>query len=131
MSSGKSSQKRYIVMASWDKSGLFGPPPTALPNSDSPSANNRPVNIHYYIKATFTGYELPASSLILAHVSWFYPHPNRCAIGNPAQLWCSNMFESFGMHSFLPLDHLMCRCAHGIQPFEEDESLLVIVPLVE
>ena len=109
-SSGKRSQKPYVVLASWDKDELFGSPPTQLPDSESSNANERPVNIHYYLKATVSGSD---NVLMLASVSWFYPHPDRCILGKPAQLWCSNMFESFSIYSFLPLNHLICRCAHG------------------
>lgn len=126
-SSGKRTQKPYVVLASWDKEALFGAPPTQLPDSDRPMANERPVNIHYYLKTTVSGSN---SDLILASVSWFYPHPDRWTLGKPAQLWCSNMFESFGMYSFLPLSHLICRCAHGTK-LMKDEQLLVVVPLVE
>lgn len=128
-SSGRRTEKPYVVLASWDKAALFGSPPTRLPDQNSPTANERPVNVHYYVKATFSS-ETQSNSLILANVSWFFPHPERCTLGKPVQLWCSNMFESCGTHSFLPLDHLICRCAHGIKIFN-DEPLLLVVPLVE
>lgn len=51
-SSGKRIQKPYVVLASWDKDALFGAPPTQLPDSESAKANERPINIHYYLKAT-------------------------------------------------------------------------------
>lgn len=126
-SSGKSTQKPYIALALWDES-LFGTPLTQLPDNESATANERPVNIHYYLKATFSNTN--DKSLVLAYVSWPYPHPDRNKIGKPAQLWCSNMNESFGVHSFLPLKCIICRCAHGLKKIQ-DEELLIVVPLVE
>lgn len=122
-----------IVFASWDES-LYGSPPTVLPDVAShPCYNERPVNVHYYLTATCTFSTVHEKehhqSWTLACVSWFSPHPCRHFIDKPAELWFSTMFESFGMHSYMPLDNLLSRCAHG--PFiVNDEALLVVVPLV-
>ena len=131
-SSGKRTHHPYVVLASWDKSSLFGAPPTRLPDHGNPSANERPVNIHYYLKATFCDANniTCSQSLILSRVSWFFPHPERNAMGKPAQLWCNNFYEPVGVSSFLPLDHLLCRCAHA-NKLHKEELLLVIVPLIE
>lgn len=93
------------------------------------NCNNRPCNVHYYLKASvLVGND--ENSLLLAHVSWLFPHPEQYRLGKPAQLWCNNMYESFGLHSFVLLDSIICRCAHGIR-LHEEENLLVVVPLVE
>ena len=132
-SSGKNTIKPYVVLASW-KPSYYGPPPTTLPEEASHlNCNERPVNVHYYVEATCTYSTLEKCDChepwTLAHVSWFMPHPCRYKIGKPAELWCPTLFESFGNHSFVPLDQLLTRCGHGHRTVNS-ESLLVIVPLV-
>ena len=65
-------------------------------------------------------------------VAWFKPHPSQFEIGKPAQVWCEQLFESAGLHSFLPIHQLCCRCVYSTMKLH-DENLLVniVVPLVE
>ena len=127
-SSGKRTKNQAITLTSWDDN-LYGNPLTPLPDSNRQDSNVRPVNIHYFMKVSFN-FNMSISSFLFAYVSWFYPHPHRHALGKPAELWCHSMFESFGLHSFVPIDRLSCRCAHGVKTYC-DEPLLAIVPLVE
>ena len=97
------------------------------------NSNERRVDVRHYVTVTCTFSNSREhdchQSWTLARVSWFSPHPSRYIIGKPAELWCSNLFETFGMQSYVPLDHLLCRCAPG--PYTVNgESLLVVVPLV-
>ena len=108
----RNSCKPYIVFVSWDQS-YYGLPPTILPDAAAHlNSNERPVDVHHYVTVTCT---LSNSrehdchqSWTLARVSWFSPHPSRYMIGKPAELWCSTLFETFGMHSYVLLDHLLC-----------------------
>ena len=127
----RDSSKPYVVFASWDLSQLYRSPPTTLSDAASHlKSNERPINVHYYITATVsTSCDDNCQRWTLARVSWFYPNPHRYAIGKPAELWCTNMFEAFGMHSYIPLDHLLCRCAHVTQTINGD-SVLTVIPLV-
>ena len=133
-SSGKRpSAHPYVVMASWNES-LLGSPPTVLPNEFlHPKSHERPVNVHYYATVSCsylsTDHEECHKDWDLACVSWFSPHPNRYDIGQPAEIWCANLMESYGMHSFVPLKLLLSRCARGKQVIN-NESVLVVVPLV-
>lgn len=128
-SSGKRKGTPYLVMADWKESS-YGEPPTTLPDHLLETTSNfRPVDVHYYVEASFL-VDGVLSALLLAHVSWMFPHPHRYAIGKPAQLWCRRKYESFGIHSFVLLDTLLCRCAHGMMVFDE-ENLSVVIPLVE
>jgi hypothetical protein len=86
-------------------------------------------DVHYYVEASFLVNE-EISSLFLAHVSWMYPHSERYTIGKPVELWCRRKYEAFGTHSFIPLDSIVCRCAHGMIVHKED-NLCVVIPLVE
>ena len=121
-----------VAIAAWDSS-LYGAPPTTLPVTiGTENINHRPVKVHYYLKVNITNTNTFASEILLARVSWFYPLSSRYAIEKPAQLWCNNSFEGFGIHSFVPLrpENLMSRCGYGPIQFEDSE-VLVVVPLVE
>ena len=123
----------YVVLAFWNEL-YYGPPLTTLPNMAShPNSHERPVNVHYYVTVTCTytnnSNKQECQEWNLARVSWFYPHSGRYDMGNPAELWYSNLFEAYGTHLFAPLELSLTRCAHGSCCIN-DESLLVIVPLV-
>lgn len=128
-SSGKRTSSAVVAIASWN-SDLFGDPPTELPTDLIPSNTlQRPVNIHYYMKVNVNT-SIATKPFILAYVSWFLPHHERYAFGKPVELWYSEKFESAGIHTFLPIDHIVSRCAHGVRVYH-DERLVAIVPLVE
>lgn len=128
-SSGQRKNTPYIVMAEW-KEILYGKQPTTFPNYNLETTSNvRPVDVHFYVEASVL-VDGVLSVLLLAHVSWLFPHPDRYTIGKPAQLWCRRKFEQVGIHSFVPLQQLLCRCAHGMV-VHNDENLSVIIPLVE
>ena len=124
-SSGKRQQPLVVQLASW-KNSLFGDPSTPLPQSTSESSKGRPVNVNYFMKVSITS-GTTTESLFFANVSWFYPHPDRYACGKPVELWCNNFYESFGLHSFIPLDHLSSRCAHGTKVYHNEKLLFVIL----
>lgn len=127
LSSGCRRHRMYLVNALW-KENLYGTALTTLPDSDRLESNIRPVNVHYYIKSTFVVNDTPFS-LCFAYVSWLFPHPKQYFLGKPVELWC-NMQESFGLHSFIPLDTILCRCGYGTR-LHDGENLLVVVSLVE
>ncbi len=130
-SSGKRVNSPAVALTSWD-SDLYGDPPTPLPNClHIPVADQRPINIHYFMKVFFTiDTNLSSITMLFAYASWFYPHQDRHAYGKPVELWCRNFFESFGIHSYVPIDHLSCHCAHGTSMYH-DENLLTVIPLIE
>lgn len=126
----------FIALAHWDET-LYGSSPTPLPNGIHPDSKHRPVKIHYFVKATFSKFTAADSdqgpvstSLLLAYVSWYFPHEDQQIIGKPAQVWCRNFFEVSGPHSFVPVDHIISRCAYCVRQIKE-ELVLVVVPLVE
>ena len=118
----------YVVQAQWNES-IFGSPPTSLPDSYLPTTNIWPVNVKYYFNATFTT-EATTCSLTFAYVLWLLPHPQRYALGKPAELWQNGLYECGGLHSFVPIDHLICRCAYGVMQYNH-ETLMVVVSIVE
>lgn len=120
----------YVVQAKWNKD-LFGTPPTSLPESDIPTANIRPIDVKYYFKATFTAKDT-SRTITFAHALWLLPHLQRYAIGKPAELWHNGLYECSGLHSYIPIDHLICRCAHGLMQYHyETLGLMVVIPIVE
>jgi hypothetical protein len=120
----------YTALAEWNID-LFGNPPSPLPDSDHPSSKFRPVKLLYYIQASISSRSgEDVSKFLVAVVSWCMPHPNKGAIGNPAQIWSKDLYEVDGIHTFLPLSDLKCRCASYVTKINT-ESVFVIVPLVE
>lgn len=122
---GKSS---CVAMALWNDD-VFGPPPTPVVNSGHPDSKLRPIKIQHFVK---TSVQVGSSinELNLAVVLWHRPHYHRNLISKPVQVWCHNVFEDGGLYSFLPTGYIKCRCAFGVECIE-DESLSIIIPLVE
>ena len=118
----------HIALAEWDEA-VFGDPPTPVPDALHPDARFRPVQIHRFIKVSVAVQE-SFEPLLLAVVSWHLPHPDKSVIGKPSQIWHHNKFESSGIHSFLPIHYLKCRCAFRATTLR-NESVLIVVPLVE
>ena len=116
-----------VVMATW-KRDVFG-------EISSDSAVNpidiyqRPILIDSFLKVTFFIDE-QIQSLYLVSAKWFQSHPSRFIVGKPAQIWCKNLFERQGVHSFIPLGFLICRCVYTTIKVDR-ETVLCIVPLVE
>ena len=126
----KSSRVHYVIQAKWVEE-LYGKPPTPLPVDHHPLSNHRPIVVHHYLKVFYSIDNTPdLCNKLFAYVSWLFPHPERHAYGKPAELWCNQLYESFGSHSFIPLEGLVCRCAHVIVE-HNSEHLSLIVPLVE
>ena len=107
---------------------LFGYPPTPLPDCTLPTSNTRPVSIRYFMKVSFTVNMI--TSFVFARVSWLHPHPDSYIFGKPVELWCHNLFESFGLHSFVPVNQLLRNCARGVKVYH-GENLLAVISLVE
>ena len=69
-------------------------------------------------------------SLTFAYVLWLLLHPQRYAIGKPAELWYDGLHECHGIHTYLPVNQFICRCAHGPKKYN-NETLRVVVLIVE
>ena len=63
-----------------------------------------------------------------AVVDWFEPHPSKGLLGNPIELWCSDLHEVFGPASFLPVQRVHSKFVGAKNKFNE-ETLLVVMPL--
>lgn len=118
----------YVVQAKWNNN-LFGTSPTSLPEYDIPTANIRPIDVKYYFNATFTNKDT-SCTITFADALWLLPHLQRYSIGKPAELWHNGLYECSGLHSYIPIDHLISRCAHGLMQHHH-ETLMVVIPIVE
>ena len=109
-------------MASWNPE-LFG----TMPFLSNPGGV-RPVLVNHFVKITYT-LNNTSSTKVLARVSWFKQHPAKDHFGQPAEVWCDNMFETFGVHSYIPISSLVTQCVHCILKVS-GENVLVVVPLL-
>ena len=125
----QSSSRHFIAIADW-KIDLFGQPPSQLTQPHCPYENIRPVKIHYFASISYSISEDP-QTLIFGVVSWFAPHPSRCLLGQPAQVWCKSLFE-INASSFVPYNCLLSRCAYTFTRIARlQEDVLIVVPIVE
>ena len=126
--SGQNSSSSCNLLAEWNVN-LYGSPPTGLPQPENPRSLQRPVKLQHLARVSFSVRET-VEHIVLAVVSWYHPHPNQHALGKPAEPWCPNLSEDYGLHSFIPIDNIVCRCAHCLKCVQ-DELSLVVVPLIE
>ncbi len=121
-----------VALAKWDEN-LYGSQPATPAMSNLPITNTKlqPVNIHYYMKVIYCIKYLDSNltkNHIFAFSSWLSPHPACYDIGKPAEIWCDTAYEPSGSHSFIPIDRIVCRCAHGVR-MHNNEKVKVIIPL--
>ena len=117
---------KSIALVSWN-SHILGEL-TSVQDTNPIDTYQRPILINCFIKASFF-IDGDIKTQNLASVQWLQTHPSRFIIGKPAQIWCKNLFERGGMHSFVPLGYLICRCAYASMRID-GENVLCIVPLV-
>ena len=132
-SSGKTSTPT-VALAKWDEN-LYGPPLSSVPVSFSNDPNTRPINIHYFAKILYTTSSVDEICTTehhqtFAYCSWFFPHPARHNLGKPVEIWCNSVYEASGIHTFIPLNNIVSRCAHSVR-MHNGEQVKLIVPLPE
>ena len=66
--------------------------------------------------------------VIMIKVRWLQNHPEKNALKEPIQLWCSNLFKPFRPASFMPLMRLYEICA-GCKIDFKGEHVLAINPI--
>ena len=117
-----------VAMAKWN-TNFYGNFPVTVPNKfEEKMYNSPPVKIHWFGKIfCCVGDSTYTETLVC--VSWFKVHPQYSVFGKPVQVWCSNIFERPGVHSFLTIPQLVCPCVHSIQPHSSGPGL-VVVPMI-
>ena len=89
-----------VALAEWNVA-VFGDPPTPVTDALHPDTRFRAVQIHHFIKLSVAGQET-FEPLLLAVVSWHLPHPDKCIIGKPSQIFA------------YPLPEVSCFSCHHI-----------------
>ena len=93
---GSLKSRACVSMASWDDT-LYGQQPTTLPLGSG--VNYRPLLLcegNVFRHWRFSRLSVASKSvMVLSH---------RYVIGIPVELWCENLFECFGLHSYIPLE---------------------------
>ena len=115
-----------VAMAIWDTS-VFGSS-SSMPNTSSLRIH-RAVRINSFYKHA-TILEGKNMSHVLVSLSWFKYHPKHSEIGKPVYVWCYDMFESFGVHSVVPVQFLQSRTVSLIDKFDE-ECVLFVCPCID
>lgn len=110
-----------IAVASWNRE-LVGD--TTCESTSSRPSGMRPVLVNHFVKITYTTNNTSSTDL-LARVSWFSQHPARDYFGQPAEIWCNEMFD---VHSYIPVSSLVTQCIHCVLKIN-GENVLVVVPL--
>ena len=108
-----------VAIAAWDSS-LFGLPS----NPCTSSLITRPVRINSFCKHSFS-IDGESKTHLLADVSWFKCHPKNTNFGKPTTVWYYDLFESPGIHTFLPVQFLQCRAVSLIDTLDNESVLFV------
>lgn len=126
----KNTSRFCVAMLKWDKE-LFGE--RALQHSTWLNTDTdpiRPANVaHIWQVAYQCGSASDLQTMLFMQVNWYLQHPALSQLGKPAQIWCNNLFEVSGIHSFVPVHLYHSQCIHCIMP-HGGENVLVVVPLV-
>lgn len=126
--------RQSIALVKWDND-LFLDQATISEETLHHNSHCRPVKVHYFAKVSFfigdhTSNRDSQGIILLAVVSWYFPHTCRHVLGKPVEVWSPSMFEAHGVYSFVPIHVFVARCAYCVKVVES-ESLLLVVPLVE
>ena len=85
-----------------------------------PDFDCRPARVYFFGDMSFYPTENTQDlssrvKLVLARVSWYYPHTNphtnRYMLGKPVQVWCP-MFEDHFVYNFVPVHLFVSRCSY-------------------
>ena len=99
-------------------------------NLNLDAADARPGIVLYFIKQTVTIDER-VCTFCFARVNWFQYHPERLhcgASGVTPEIWCANVFDSFGPSSFVPIQRICGKFLPGYEKLAQ-ENVLYVLPL--
>ena len=63
---------------------------------------------------------------LLAHLSWFKPHPKNQGYGKPVSVYYHDLYDHVG---FVPVHFISCRCV-SLADTLDGESVIFVVPCV-
>lgn len=114
-----------LAMAIWD-SNYFSLSPT-MPSTSTTVV--RPVRINSFCKHSLL---IDGQNIthLLVLLSWFRYHPKNNDFGKPTTVWYHDLFESFGIHSLIPVQFLRSRAVSLITKLDQ-ESVLFVCPCID
>lgn len=92
--------------------------------------NNRPGEILHFFRHRIQKKSLDQSTIEavytfhIAIINWYSPHPDKCALGGPLQIWV-NDFDCFGAACFMPVQRLKSRLIVTTGKFKRENVLIV------
>lgn len=123
-----------IVIVSWDCK-LFGAPvaeASTLSEFELAQDNlERPARINFFAKHSITVCGRTLTHMLVS-LSWFKYHPQKNSCGKPASLWCCDIFEPAGLHSYIPVQFVRSRTISLVENIREGlESVLIVCPCID
>ena len=88
----------------------------------------RAVRINHFCKHSIN-VKGQNNTQLLASLSWYKYHPSNSTLGKPITVWYSDLFESFGTHSLVPVHMIKCRSVSSISKLE-GESVIFVCPCI-
>ena len=109
-----------IVMVTWDND-VFGPTQSTESDIERSTDITRAVRINHFCKHSINinGQNNTAS------LSWYKYHPSNSTLGKPITVWYSDLFESFGTQSLVPVHMIKCRSVSLISKLEGESAIFV------
>ena len=114
-----------IVFVQWN-SDIFARHPISSSNS---GPELRPAKINFLCDHVVTIKNEDKTHLLVS-LSWFQVHPKNTNFGKPVTVWCSNLFEPYGIHSLIPVQFIRHR-AVALKDRLDGETVLFVTPTVE
>ena len=103
------------VMALWNVA-WFGP----CSDLSSSDVVIRAARVNYFCKHSITVKGVNKTH-VLVNLSWFLYHPKNTQLGKPITIWCHDLFEPCGIHTFVPIQLVKCRCVSLVDVIDNED----------
>lgn len=107
-----------VAMAVWDSNYCSSP---TMPSISTSMTVVRPVRINSFC----THSDGQTKTHLLVSLSWFRYHGKNSDFGKPTTVWYHDLFESFGIHSLIPVQFLQLRSVSLIARLDGESVLFV------
>ena len=124
------SKASSLVLALW-QSDFFGEP--IVSGLNLPTDPLRAAQINYFIEHSFQ-VDGTQHKQTLVSLSWFKYHCQHFCLGKPLSVWCSDIFETGGLHYLIPISFIKCRTVSlvtSLQSVPSGESVLIVSPCID
>ena len=95
-----------------------------MPSTSTSMTAVRPVRINSFCKHSLS-IDGQNTNHLLVSLSWFRCHPRNSDFGKPITVWYYDLFESFGIHSLIPVQCLQSKSVSLISKLEQESFLFV------